>query len=340
VIRPDLVVVLCTYNGAGYVREQVRSILGQTVLPAQLLVFDDGSTDDTLEMISEEFSARPSEAAGVELVTTESEGVKYGAVGNFERGLRTATSAIVALADQDDVWRPTRIARGLAVLDTTPEIDLVASNASFIDGDGTFTGVTVFEAQHVATWELDAMAERETLPVLARRNVLPGMTFTLRRDLFVRAGAVPPGAMHDYWLALSAAATNSLAIIADPLVDYRIHGGNAVGLDAGNRSLTERVHARLQLIRSPLADIAQWRSLAERLRQDDPYGYRRLVLAKLRFERRRRFPGQHGLRRLVNLVRLLRSGDYDRFDVGGWRGAVKDYLRPAADDLETIVATS
>ena len=339
-MRIDLAVVLCTYNGAGYVREQIRSILNQTVLPAQLLVFDDGSTDGTLDVIRSEFATRSRDAADVALVITESEGVKYGAVGNFERGLRSTTATIVALSDQDDIWRPTRIERGLAVLDTAPQIDLVASNAAFVDGSGAFTGNTVFEAQHLAPWELESMSERETMPVLTRRNVVPGMTFTLRRDLLARAGSIPPGAMHDYWLALSAASTNSLAIISEPLVDYRIHGGNAVGLDAGNRSVIERFRARWHLIRSPHTDIAQWTALAERLLEDDPFDHRRLLLSKLRFERRRRFPGQHGVRRLINLARLIRSGDYERFDVGGWRGAVKDYLRPPAADRDHSISDS
>jgi glycosyltransferase involved in cell wall biosynthesis len=330
--RADLAVVLCTYNGGRYVAPQLRSILEQTVLPAEVLVYDDGSTDDTLARVQEEYDRRPAAAREVRLHIEPPDGVRRGAVGNFERGLRSTAAALVALADQDDVWHPDRLARGLEVLDADPRVDVVASNATFMDGEGRLLERSVFDAQHLEPWELRAIAERRTLPSLTRRNMLPGMTFLLRREFFERTGGVPAGTMHDYWLALCASVRDALAVVPDPLVDYRIHGANAVGLDAGDRDLAARFRARLRLVRTPLTDLAQWSRLADLLREEDPSGHLPLVLGKHRFEQRRRFPGQHGLRRIAALVALIRSGDYTRFDVGGWRGAVKDFLRPPAAD--------
>lgn len=331
-MRHDLAVVLCTFNGARFIRPQVRSILEQTLLPEEIHVYDDGSTDDTLALIAEEFALRPARSAGVALVVHEFDGERRGASGNFERGMRAVDAELVALSDQDDVWHADRLARGVQALTDIPDVVLVASNATFIDEHGASTGRSVFEAQRVEGWELRLLSRRRSLPVLVRRNIVPGMTFLVRRSFVEQLDPLPPGTMHDYRMVIEAAARDGAVIISDPLVDYRIHGRNAIGLDAGNRSLRGRMRARLQLIRTPLTDLSQWSLLAESLRRQDPAGHLRLVLDKLEFERRRRFPGVNGFARVIALIRLVLGGDYRRFDVGGWRGAVKDFARPPAQD--------
>lgn len=333
--RTDLAVVLCTFNGGAFVAEQVQSILRQTVLPATIHVYDDGSSDGTVEVVQGVFADRSAAAAEVELRIHPTGTTRYGAAGNFMRGLEETNTDLVALADQDDVWHPRRLESTVRVLDEEPDVLLVASNATFIDGNGRSLGRTTLEAQLLTRDEAGALRGQGALAVLTRRNVVPGMTFTVRRRLVDQLQALPAGVMHDYRLALRAAAQDGLVVLTTPLVDYRIHGANAIGLDAGNRGLMARFRARWRLVRTPLTDLAQWTELVGSLRRSDPSGHLPLVEDKLRFERRRRFAGMRGPARVLALLGLIRSGDYRRFDVGGWRGAVKDFLRPAATDLPT-----
>ena len=94
-------VVMATYNGAAFIDEQLRSLAAQTVLPSELVVSDDGSTDGTLVHVERFAEVAPFPV----LVLRNTEPLGYGE--NFLRAARLATGDCIALCDQDDVWLPT-----------------------------------------------------------------------------------------------------------------------------------------------------------------------------------------------------------------------------------------
>ena len=106
---PAVAVVMSTYNGMPYVGEQVQSVLSQEGVEPRLFVRDDGSTDGTVEYL------RSLEEKG-ELTLLS--GGNLGVVGSFVELLRRAPAEFewVALCDQDDVWRPDKLARAVAAL--------------------------------------------------------------------------------------------------------------------------------------------------------------------------------------------------------------------------------
>ena len=314
---------LCTYNGAQYVARQIDSVLHQTVLPVRIVLADDGSSDGTVEAARAAFDQRPAEARRVTLTVLPSAGASLGVTENFARAIAATTTEFVALSDQDDVWEPGRIAAGLRVLREHRSVLLVASNTSFIDGtDRPLPGDT-FSAFGLSRQERTGVMSGDVLPVLVRRNFLQGMTFLLRRSLVELAGPAPPGLLHDYWLALHAAARNGIHVLPDRLVRYRQHGRNVVGTGERRRVVrwAKGLHWFLVRPRSGTPErLALWRELTPRLVSDDvPAPRRALLQQKLAFEEQR-FRSDRSLPAQLRCVAgLVRSGAYRRYDrAGAW----------------------
>src|ERR1700761_4532631 len=96
-------VALCTFNGELFLRQQLASIQQQTRLPDELLVCDDGSSDQTLTIVREFAASAP---FPVKLFENEQ---NLGFAANFERAIRLCEGSLIALCDQDDIWYPTRL---------------------------------------------------------------------------------------------------------------------------------------------------------------------------------------------------------------------------------------
>jgi hypothetical protein len=159
-----------------------------------------------------------------------------------ETGLRRALDlagpdTLLALADQDDIWHPDRLAEGARAL--AAGAALAHSDARIIDGQG---GVL-----HGSMFRFERRHRRPGLRGLLLRNNVTGMTLTMRRTVADLALPFPQQAgvhfYHDLWLALVAAATGGIAFIPRPTVDYRQHGQNLMG--AVDRTDRPRFRPRL-----------------------------------------------------------------------------------------------
>jgi hypothetical protein len=217
-------VALCTYNGGAHVREQLASILAQDPAPAEVVVCDDGSTDGTLDIVREV-------AAGSQVpFRIEANAEQLGSTRNFIRAVRLCGGDIVALADQDDVWLPHKLAR-LVPLFERPEVTGAFSDARLVDARLGDLGHTLWE-----TLAFDPPTSPEAmLRLLQERNVVTGATLAVRREVGALAAPVPesPLFLHDWWLGLLAAATGELVPVAEPLILYRQHSAQQVGAALG-----------------------------------------------------------------------------------------------------------
>src|SRR3712207_5989304 len=99
----SLSVALCTYDGARYLPEQLESLARQRRLPDELVVCDDGSADDTVDVVRR-FADRAPFAVRLSLNPQN-----LGFVKNFEQAIRLCRGDLIALADQDDVWHPQKL---------------------------------------------------------------------------------------------------------------------------------------------------------------------------------------------------------------------------------------
>lgn len=233
--EPEIVVLLATFNGLRWLPEQVASILSQSGVTVRIVASDDNSTDGTAEWLAELSTREPR-------LTALAESPRAGSsAANFYRLLveaRTGT-ALVAFADQDDIWMPGKLQRHAALL-----------ARGF---DGVSSSVTAFTASGKRT------LVRKDYPQRARDYLLespgPGSTFLLTprlaqltRDLLTRPDAVAPRVeFHDSLIyAIARSHGWSWHIDGQSTVDYRQHDENVMGSNTGVAAAL----ARLRLIRS------------------------------------------------------------------------------------------
>ena len=218
-------VCLATYNGAQHIREQLDSILPQLGRDDEVIVSDDLSIDETLEIITSYGDAR------VKILPTKS---RLGPVANFQRALTAAIGDIVFLSDQDDIWEPNKVATSLRVLESC---DLVVSDCVIIDANNEVISDSFF-------------ARRNSGPGLLKnlfKNTYLGCCMAFRSEVLDTALPFPPSVnMHDEWIGLVAQALFRVKYTDDKLIRYRRHNSNASPeLDSSGFSLSKRIEIRL-----------------------------------------------------------------------------------------------
>ena len=320
---PRVSVALCTYNSGRFIETQLRSILDQDLPVDEVVIGDDGSTDGTLERIASIATEHP-RGHVVRVAFTEPSG---GVVPNFSRTLAACTGDLIALSDHDDVWRPDKTATLVPRLLASMRPAMVFTDARIVDDAGGFGGEHLFASYGVAAQELDAVAAGRGGETLIRRNIVTGATAMLTRDLLDAALPIPEHFVHDEWLAFLAASLGTLLVETQPLIDYRVHGGNQIGIPpralrgqarvamAGRRDRYVILRTRAEALHQRLADHQASDHVLS------------LVTDKASFETERATMPWFWPARLPGIMRRYRSGAYDRFthrpSLERWRDLVQ-----------------
>lgn len=201
-------VCMATYNGEKYIRQQLDSILYQLEPTDELIISDDGSTDDTLEII---------DGYKTDSRIKVLKGSFHSPIYNFENAIRHAAGDYIFMSDQDDVWLEGRVKDTLAM--HTRGNDLVICKAQNIDADGNVIKESVFDdpdpVRHSILWNL-------------YRNPYLGCCMSFSKKVSETVLPFPPGiAMHDIWIGLVTQMLFRCKYYNErPLVQYRRHGVN------------------------------------------------------------------------------------------------------------------
>lgn len=324
-------VAMCTYNGAKYLGEQLAGLVTQHRLPDELVVCDDGSTDGTVKLL-EQFATTTQ--FPVRLFQNPR---NLGYSQNFTQAIRLCEGDVIALADQDDVWRPEKLGRLELIFKSEPSIEGVFSNGEIIDDNSRPVGRTLWQSFLFGRNDQQRFRTGHAVDALLRRNVVTGMAFAVRRSAFDLLLDMPTSWMHDGWLAMLVAIRSGLYACPERLVGYRVHHEQQVGTP-----LT--TEGKLQLLRnrglSAYADRVRERNLDEYQRLavqfDDLLAFldrkglgddllRSKVRAKTKHARR----GIQALerRRLLRWQILLpQVRSYASFSPNGLRGIPRDLL--------------
>jgi len=306
-----LSVAMATYNGAEFLSAQLASIAAQSRPPDELVVRDDGSTDATRRVIEAFAEAAPFR---VELAVNAR---NLGSTATFERAVAACRGDVIALADQDDVWRPGKLARLLDALERRPDAALVFSDADLVDAAQRPLGPTLWERVLFTPRLQRRVARGEALEVLLRYPVVTGTTVAFRASLRERALPIPPVWVHDGWLACVAAVQGGVVAVPDRLVLYRRHDRQQIGAP---RALWREVVARARRERPAGRETpAQYTLLRERLTRDPPLAgadvLRRLDEKIAHLEARAALPASL-VRRIPVVARELLRGRYARCSHG------------------------
>ena len=122
-------VVMAVYNGEKYIEEQLMSILSQSIMPDELIIQDDGSSDSTTDKIQ---SITEKSDVSVKLIKNKE---NLGFSKNFITAISAASGEYIFLSDQDDIWKKDRIKRALSVMEDNKNILALSSAFDLIDED-------------------------------------------------------------------------------------------------------------------------------------------------------------------------------------------------------------
>ena len=236
--NPTVAVVVATYNGATYLRQQLESIIQQTYKPSQIIIIDDASVDDTLQVANNFAALHP------EVMVVQNE-TRLGYIKNFEKGMLLANASYVALSDQDDIWVPHKLE---VLIHAIGDQMLAYSDSELIDANGQLLNQKMSSIKNQLAYHTPIM--------YAIGAWAPGHAMLFKKELVDKAAPFPTLVTHDFWLGFVATCYSKVVYVNEPLVHYRQHTQNAIGADTTKNksaSLTmaqkkQKARARMELL--------------------------------------------------------------------------------------------
>ena len=237
----QIAVLLATYNGARFLKEQLESLFRQSCDDFLLYVRDDGSTDDTLTIVEEFRQKFPGR-----IVVVDGDEKHVGAAKSFMRLLQYVESDYYMFCDQDDFWHATKIEKTIAHMRdvesraccdkvcTTPVV--VSTDLRVVDESRN-----VLRESFNADLKIDVF--RKHPQMLCVRHVVTGCAMMFNRAARDAALPMSPFAlMHDEWVALCTQFRGGkVSVLDEATVDYRQHGSNTLGANSAMKDFTDRV---------------------------------------------------------------------------------------------------
>ncbi len=233
-----IAILMCTYNGAKYIDEQIQSILNQTYQEITLYISDDGSSDNTPDIIDRYVQENPGKVKRIKL-----EKLHNGACIHFLKALQNPeimNADYVMLSDQDDIWHDNKVEYTLKVMKELEHIVseskdpekgkrplLVHCDSRLMDNDKQIYAESFTKFANLNQ-------EKATFSHLLVQNTVTGAAMMMNRTLTSKLTTIPSNAMmHDHWIALIAAAFGEIHFIDRQLYDYRQHRENVLGANKG-----------------------------------------------------------------------------------------------------------
>src|SRR5271166_680649 len=215
-------VVMATYNGSKYISDQIKSLMNQSLAPIEIIVSDDRSTDNTLEIVE---AFKVTYKTDIKIITNDT---RLGFRDNFLRASLEARGDFIAFCDQDDIWKVNKLEKCSAYFDDR-NISLIAHSATTIDGSSQVIGEFrqgINKTKIKSPMSYDIWSTFWGFSLVFRRELL---YITSAKDRFI--DYISPGHMiaHDRWVCFLGQMVGATAEIDDCLVEYRQHQNNAFG---------------------------------------------------------------------------------------------------------------
>jgi len=280
----NLSVVVTTYNGEKYIQEQIDSILNQTRVPDEVIVLDDGSTDETLDILIDYENNHPS------IFDIKINDRNLGVTKNFEKGIRVSNGDAIFLCDQDDVWDPKKVERQTSAL--LNNNGLLSFHNSLVTDESLSPVNTHWNLVSYSDANQTAQSDFSQLTI---RNFVKGSTILMDSSLREYILPIPHEWAYDWYIALISTLVSKLIPVSEPLHKYRWHKDQESGQHP------ESIFTKLQRgIQSNTAakqyrqNAASWKKLERKLNQlpssnlqIDKSFAQDLILQRYQYERNR-----------------------------------------------------
>ncbi|MDO9106842.1 MAG: glycosyltransferase family 2 protein [Methylovulum sp.] len=232
--KPLVSIVIATYNGERFLREQLDSIFRQTYTHIEIIAIDDCSTDRSLAILKEYADKHPH----FTLIKNEQ---NIGYQKNFEKGFALAKGDYIAPSDQDDIWLENKIE---VLVNNIGNHAIAYCNSAFINSTSELLNKTMNDIKTLTNFDNPIM--------YVTGASAPGHAMLITKQLALEAMPYPTLVSHDYWLAFVATFSSSLKFIDEVLVLYRRHDTNVFGaINSKNKTretAQQRVHKARQRV--------------------------------------------------------------------------------------------
>jgi glycosyltransferase involved in cell wall biosynthesis len=253
---PLVSVAMATYNGEKYIADQLKSIINQTHQNIEIVITDDASADNTVSIINN----FQKQYAFIKLFCNAT---NSGVTKTFEHSFKNCSGDFIAISDQDDIWELNKIE---TLLSQIGKEDAVYSNSLLIDKNGQSLHQEFKSLMHLQSYYDGA-------PFLMG-NCVPGHTIIMKAAFAKMILPLPAEMMFDRWISFCAAANNGIKYVDMPLVQYRQHDNNVVGVGKSKnkkhrKTKTQQFNIKLQELKTfekaPITNLATKQTLREML---------------------------------------------------------------------------
>jgi len=240
-------VLLATHNCSKFICPFLESLQGQTVSDWRLVIRDDFSSDDSVNLINEYSKASPNNVHFIE------GRYNLGAMMNFSALLDESTADYILFADNDDIWLPEKIQKTydeMRKYEVKYGVDtpiLIHTDLKVVNEELGLLHNSLWKYQHIKP------NQNTKLDALLLRNSITGCTMMINKALKNLAGPIPNEAiMHDWWIALVAAAFGKIGHVGEQTILYRQHGNNDTGAKKWSIKYIAKTFLRPKYIRERL----------------------------------------------------------------------------------------
>ena len=211
-------IALCTCNGSKYLTQQLESLKNQTLKADEIIVCDDGSTDNTIEILN-----RYKDILNIKIFVNK---ITLGVTKNFEKAISLCSGDIVFLCDQDDIWENKKIEKMSKIFDDK-NIGLVLCDGIIIDSkDNQIKDYTLWKS-----FGIDKINRENFMSYsLIDKNIFTGMAMAFRTNLKQYFLPISKNSYHDEWISFICSYKSKVYFLEEKLVKYRIHEKQKIGI--------------------------------------------------------------------------------------------------------------
>lgn len=257
-------ILLATYNGEKFVKEQIESILNQTYENFNLIISDDASTDNTLNIL-EEYEKKDTR---IKVFKKEK---NKGLIDNFEFLLKNVTSDYFMFSDQDDIWKKDKIEKSINKL-KEENSGLVYTDLEIVDEKLNVIYPSYWKYKQI----YKKIKKYNNFEALYLNNFVTGCTILAKSKYIKDILPLPRNSkfvLHDYWTALIISAKDKISYVEEPTIQYRQHKNNRVGSSRKSDQLENFEDLRNLFIRVKIEHFEVFKENIEKIKTKESSKY-------------------------------------------------------------------
>lgn len=229
---PKITILLSTYNGEKYLKEQLNSLFSQTYKNFEIIVRDDGSSDKTLEVLK---------YYDVKLLSSDGNiGIKKSFETLLKYAYENSDADYFMFCDQDDVWNDNKIEKTLEEMKRLEKLYgnntplLVHTDLEVVDENLKTISSSMWKYEYI-------LPQFNTFNRLLIQNTITGCTMMINRELAKKSLDIPEESiMHDWWIGLIASCFGKISYLEESTIKYRQHGKNTIGTEGKKNKIIRK----------------------------------------------------------------------------------------------------